>query len=940
MPRESSPSGRCPSSRGLFRGWFLREAVVLLTLLAVVPCLEATPANRAALVAHYDRFLAKELNRCTTCHLPSERNDPLSLDEFPHNPFGHRLKLLGDEQAAAGKPRDLAQRVQQFATEDSDGDGVANEAELLLGHNPGQESDTPTTVELANLETRRAEFTAFLAAYRWRPFDSVERPPVPTTRAAAWGRNPIDAFIAAGHGQHGLQPRGEAPKEALLRRVYLDLIGLPPTPEEQRAFLGDASERAYEKVVERLLNDPRHGERWGRHWMDVWRYSDWAGWTEGKQVRDSQRHIWRWRDWIVESLNADKGYDRMLLEMLAADEFAPLDTEALRATGFLVRNYKMLSREQWMEDTIKHTSQAFLGVTMGCAKCHDHMTDPISQADYYRMRAIFDPHHVRTDRVPGEVDRERDGLVRVFDTLTNNLTPLLVRGDERHPDTNRLMSAGVPAALTGATGLARTGGLLAIEPVKLPFPAVEPDHREFVRNDVVAEAEHKLSEAKETLAGLLKEPEPKAEKLAEQELLVALADAKLAALRTVLAVEVLEDAGRRDSADWTAAATEAERRQRIAAHAQTKLAHQRAAVALAAAHARADEAGTATTGEAEAESPERKKENEKRDKAAKELESARSKLAEAEKALAAADEKLGTGPSTAYQPRERQSFPAESTGRRLAFARWVTDAKNPLTARVAMNHVWLRHFGRGLVPTPADFGRNGKPPTHPELLDWLAAEFMARGWSLKEMHRLMVTSRTYRMASTPDEANTAIDPDNHFLWRMNSRRLEAEAVRDSLLFASGALDLTMGGPEIDQQLGLVSPRRSLYLRLAAEKEVEFLRIFDGPMVTECYERRPSVMPQQALALANSELARREAEKLAERLTETASDDETFVTHVYRRVLARAPQPEEVRLCREFLEARPSTTSDQSELSDEALAARRRAHLILVLFNHNDFVTVR
>lgn len=910
-------------------------AIVLLNLLAVVPGLEATPANRAALGAHYDRFLAKDLNRCTTCHLPSERADPLSLAEFPHNPFGHRLKLLGDEQAAAGKPRDLAQRLQQSATEDSDGDGVANEAELLLGRNPGQAAEVPPAAALATLDERHAEFAAFLAAYRWRPFDSVERPPVPATRAAAWVRNPIDAFIAAGQEERGLQPRSEATKEVLLRRVYFDLIGLPPTPEEQRAFLTDASERAYENVVERLLNDPRHGERWGRHWMDVWRYSDWAGWTDGKQVRDSQRHIWRWRDWIVESVNADKGYDRLLLEMLAADEVAPLDTDALRATGFLARNYKMLSREQWMEDTIKHTSQAFLGVTMGCAKCHDHMTDPISQMDYFRMRAIFDPHHIRTDRVPGELNLEQDGLVRAFDTSTNRSTPLLIRGDERHPDTNQLAEAGVPAALTGNTKLAKVGGALAAEPVKLPFLAAQPDHREFVRQDEVAARERKLAEAREALAKLTVDSESDAGKRAEQELVVALAEAKHHALLALLEVEQLEDAGRKEPAGWTAAATEANRLQRIAARLEAKLSQHRSAAAVQSAQSKADEARAAVAGDAEAESPEQQQAKEKLEKANKELEAAEGKLAEAEMAVASADEKLRAEPSTAYEPRAVQSYPAESTGRRLAFARWVADAKNPLTARVAMNHVWLRHFGRGLVPTPADFGRGGRPPTHPELLDWLAAEFMARDWSLKEMHRLMVTSRTYRLAATPDAANAGVDPDNHFLWRMNSRRLEAEAVRDSLLFASGALDLTMGGPEIDQQLGLVSPRRSLYLRLAAEKEVEFLRIFDGPMVTECYERRPSVMPQQALALANSELSRREAEKLADRLSETAPDDEAFITQVYQRVLARAPQPEEVRLCREFL-----ASDDGGKGAGADHRPRRRSRLVLVLFNHNDFVTVR
>ncbi len=935
MPRESSPPGRCSPTRGLIGGLLLHGAVVLLTLLLVVPSLEATPANSAALVAHYDRFLAKELNRCTTCHLPSERKDPLSLDEFPHNPFGHRLKLLGDEQAAAGNPRDLAQRLQRLATEDSDGDGVANETEILLGSNPGQAVDVPPAAALATLVERRAEFAAFLAAYRWRPFDSVARPPVPATRDLAWVRNPIDAFIAARHEQRGLQPRGEATQEVLLRRVYLDLIGLPPSPEELRAFLADPSERAYENVVERLLNDPRHGERWGRHWMDVWRYSDWAGWTEGKQVRDSQRHIWRWRDWIVESVNADKGYDRMLLEMLAADEVAPLDTDALRATGFLARNYKMLSREQWMEDTIKHTSQAFLGVTMGCAKCHDHMTDPISQMDYFRLRAVFDPHHIRTDRVPGELDLEQDGLVRAFDTSTNRSTPLLIRGDERHPDTNQLAQPGVPAALTGGTTLAKRGGAFDAEPVKLPFLAAQPDHRQFVRQDEVVASERKLVEAREALAALAVDPKADAGKRAEQELVVALAEAKHHALLALLEVEQLEDAGKKESAGWTAAASEANGIQRTASHLDAKLNQHRSTAAVQSAQAKLDEARSGVAGQADAESREQKQAKEKQEKASKELETAQGKLAEADKALASADEKLRAEPSTAYEPRAVQSFPAESTGRRLAFARWVTDAENPLSARVAMNHVWLRHFGRGIVPTPANFGLGGKPPTHPELLDWLAAEFMARNWSLKEMHRLMVTCRTYRMASTPDETNAALDPDNHFLWRMNSRRLEAEAVRDSLLFASGALDLTMGGPEIDHQLGLVSSRRSLYLRLAAEKEVEFLRIFDGPMVTECYERRPSVMPQQALALANSELARREAEKLAGRLTATASDDDAFVTQIYQRVLARAPQPEEVRLCREFL---ASTEAGNNREADHR--QRRRSHLVLVLFNHNDFVTVR
>src|SRR5262249_12572714 len=221
----------------------------------------------------------------------------------------------------------------------------------------------------------------------------------------------FDALIVSDHQARGLTPRPDASRPVLLRRLYLDLTGLPPTTEALHAFLADDSSDAYETIVDRLLTSPRHGERWGRHWMDVWRYSDWAGW--GAQIRDSQPHIWRWRDWIIESINADKGYDRMVQEMLAGDELAPEDPQALAGTGYLVRNFKLLSREKWIQDTVEHTAMAFLGLTLQCAKCHDHMYDPISQTEYYQLRAVFEPHHVRIDRIPGQADSKKDGIARV-----------------------------------------------------------------------------------------------------------------------------------------------------------------------------------------------------------------------------------------------------------------------------------------------------------------------------------------------------------------------------------------------------------------------------------------------------------------------------------------------------------------------------------------------
>ena len=854
----------------------------------------ATPANRAALDRHYDRFLARPLATCITCHRPATTATPESLEEIPHNPFGARLRELGRDRTPTGDKPDLSSRLRRIAAEDADGDGVANETELLLGHNPGDARDTPSAAELEGFAGSRAEFDRFLASYRWQPFAPVARPPVPAVDGtdAGLSLNPVDQFLAAGWKERGLKPRPEASKEVLLRRVTVDLIGLNPTPEALHAFLADTRPDAYERVVDRLLNDPRHGERWARHWMDVWRYSDWAGWNDGGQVRDSQRHIWRWRDWIVESLNADRPYDRMVQEMFAADELVPGDPDALRATGFLVRNYKMLSREQWLEDTVKHTGLAFLGITIGCAKCHDHMTDPISQREYYAFRAIFEPHQVRTDRIPGQLDITKDGLVRVYDVGTNAPTYFLVRGDERHPRTNDVVAPGVPSAL---------GGRLDVQPVLLPEAASRPNHRAFVKRDLVAAAEATLRNAIQARDRMRADASASAGAREEAQWLWQIADARLAALKSVLAVE--------DGTD--SEATNAVRYQRAVAVFEADLERHRASAALATANPNA-------------------------------LGDARKKLEAADAAVAKALEAAGKPLNARYKPRNEETFPTFSTGRRLALARWMTDPRNPLLARVAVNQVWLRHFGRGLVATPSDFGRNGRAPTHPELLDWLAAEFMqptaghASPWSFKALHRLLVTSAAYRRAATPDAADLAADPDNLTLWRMNARRLEAEAVRDMLLQAADSLDQTRGGADLDHTLALTSPRRSLYLRHAAEKQSEFLQIFDGPSVTECYLRRPSVIPQQALALGNSDLAVRLANQLGDSLArECPGDPSAIIDRAFERILARRPTEMERRTCLERF-----TPAAVSEPLAAAALRHEAGQLVLVLFNHNEFVTVR
>jgi uncharacterized protein DUF1553/uncharacterized protein DUF1549/cytochrome c len=823
-------------------------------------------------------------------------------------------------------------------------------------------------------------------------FQKPRRPPLPNVQNAAWATHPIDRFLAAEHEQRGLKPTPAAPKNVLLRRIYLDLIGLPPSSTELREFLADNSSDAYERVVDKLLASPRYGERWGRHWMDVWRYSDWDGF--GAEVRESQPHIWRWRDWIIESLNADKPYDAMIGEMLAADEIAPDDPAALRATGFLVRNWYRFNRNVWMENTVEHTSKAFLGVTINCARCHDHMYDPILQTEYYQFRALFEPYDVRTDRVPGQADTKRDGLVRVYDAKAETPTYLFARGNEARPDKEHPLPPTVPRALGGDE--------LKFDPVPLSPTAHYPGLRSFVQQETLAQAQAEVNnneaalgkaggalvEARKKLADFIaakpapapakdaiaKEPaaatnapaaaapapSPAVEKpaaepneaglnaavvdaeaaanLAEQAMLTAAA--KLVAVRATLAADNAAFATP-PAANAKELAREASRAERVANVHEAKQTVMQLEHELAQARAGGKEGDDAKKVEA----------------AKKKTALIEPKLVEARKAQGAAQTALGqAGEAYAHIG---DVYPAASTGRRAALARWIASKNNPLTARVAINHIWLRHFGSPLVPTVFDFGLNGKRPTHPALLDWLAVELMDQGWRMKAIHRLIVTSSAYRMtSSSADESNPERDPENLFLWRANPRRMEAEAVRDSTLCVAGALDATMFGPELDQNAGMTVPRRSVYFRSSKEKKVTFLEMFDSPNVTDCYRRSETVVPQQALAMINSSLTLAQARRLAGALatelnTQTVPESLTvFVDAAFERILCRPPTADERTACLEFLATQTGRFADPKALVAFTAGGentvkpaadpyqRARENLIHVLLNHNDFLTVR
>lgn len=763
-------------------------------------------------------------------------------------------------------------------------------------------------------------------------FRPVVRPPVPPRADSAWGRNPIDAFIAADHYRQGLMPQVEATRSELIRRLYLDLIGVPPSLEELALIEADRNDDWYERLAKRLLDDPRHGERWGRHWMDIWRYSDW--WGLGDQLRNSQPHIWHWRDWIVESLNADMPYDEMIRLMLAADELYPNDLDKLRATGFLARNYFLFNRNQWMDETVEHVSKGFLGLTMNCAKCHDHKYDPLEHADYYRMRAFFEPYHARLDVVPNEVDLNRDGIPRVFDGRLDTPTYRFIRGNENQPDKSAVLPPGIPKLLAFRE--------LTINPVALPPESWQPERRPWVQEAHVAAAKKNMAAAEATLVTSKQKlttatanvPDIEAEvRVAELELAVATAELRSVECR----IEAMRAAwAKADDTTNNAALVETEKTkvaEAVTAERQVALAKARRSVAnaeLRLLRAAAD----------------------KKEPIEKELKAAREALDKAEKQTTGA-----VAPTDRFAPLvgakwtptrffssgaddPAVTFGPQSTGRRKALAEWITDRRNPLTARVAVNHLWARHMGTPLVPTVFDFGRKGIAPGHPELLDWLAAELMESGWSMKHLHRLIVGSATYRMSSSAAgrEANVAKDRDNTAGWRRTPIRLESEVVRDSILSLAGTLDLTRGGPPVKPAEQAESRRRSLYFFHSNNERNLFLTTFDEALVKECYRREQSIVPQQALAMTNSRLILDASKLIADRIEKAKPAD--------------APDLDDATFARRALTLLLGITANDAELTaslkafdawrrlPEGQGRDARAFFVWSLLNHNDFVTLR
>jgi hypothetical protein len=669
-------------------------------------------------------------------------------------------------------------------------------------------------------------------------FVPPRRPAMPVVKDAAWIRSPIDRFILARMEKDGLRPAPEADRATLLRRLSLDLTGLPPAPEKAEAFSADPRPDAYERLVERLLASPAYGERWGRHWLDVARYAD----SEGYEFNFLRPDAWRYRDYVVGSFNADKPFDSFVREQLAGDELLPVTDEHLIATGFLAaarfssnEEDKAMQRNDLLVDITNATGSAYLGLTFGCAQCHSHKFDPITREDYYRLQGFF---------VQGQVNHlvlQDPALRRAYEAV-------------RHTgDTAVYESAGRlrEALYAAARGRLREQARKKLAPelrAALDTPAARrsPEQQRLAHQAREAlqftssEAEAALSEEDRRLLLTLKKKREELEKSVPRPPLTLgyYSPVSSPSALEIVPVEAIEPLPY-DPEDLH------ETRPRLLIR-----------------------------GDPHRPGPD-----------------------------------LDVGWPVVFGP-----TPQESARRpRTALADWLTSSENPLTARVWANRIWHYHFGRGIVATPGDFGLKGEPPTHPELLDWLACELRTSGWSTKHLDRLIVTSATYRQGARPDPAGARIDPENKLCTHWQPRRLEAEAIRDALLVVSGEMNREIGGPGVPltgrskekDELPFESVavlRRSLYLEQRRDEFGPVHTTFDGPTANEsCARRHVSTVALQPLFLLNSDFVLGRARAFAARVAAQAgADPERQIATAFRLALGRGPEERERRLVRPLL----------------------------------------
>jgi hypothetical protein len=665
-------------------------------------------------------------------------------------------------------------------------------------------------------------------------YSTPRRPALPKVQQQKWVANPIDAFILANLEAKGLAPSPSADKLTLLRRVSFDLIGLPPTVAEQDSFLTDQSSNAYEKVVERLLASPHYGERSAQPWLDLVRYAE----TDGFKADDYRPSAHLYRDYVIRALSADLPYDRFVRQQLAGDELEPDNPDALIATGFnrlWPDEYNAANleqrRQEILDDVVEVTGAAFLGLTVGCARCHDHKFDPISQRDYYQLQAYFAPMQARDDMLASKPREQKCYRERL-------------------------------AAWESAT-----------REVRAQMSEISGSVREKGRAQALEKFRPEIQEAVRT---------PEAQRTAYQQVIALMAESQLRM--------GAETAMSKMPADITKRYDELSKQ--LAAAGAKPTPPSPPIMAVSDIHR-----GIPPT-----------------------------------HLLAGGDwrkprDEVQPGFLEVLRPAVADVTPTrhgDSTGRRTALALWLTQPTHPLTARVMVNRLWQHHFGIGIVATPSDFGSQGDAPTHPELLDWLAVEFVEHGWSLKHLHRLMVTSATYKQSSLVDQANPAlkVDRENKLLWHARRQRLEGETLRDAMLVVSGELNVRPFGPSARPKLPEKisnyawkpdtrpedQNRRSVYVFAKRNMRYPLFDAFDLPdMHNSCAHRSKTTTAPQALLLLNGDFTLERAQHWCDRLG-CKGDERAFVLTAYRTAWGRCATDEEIATGVHFLQRQAALTT--------------------------------
>lgn len=834
------------------------------------------------------------------------------------------------------------------------------------------------------------------AGYDWWSLQPVASPAPPDVAepgqlAAGRVQNPIDAFVLARLGRSGLSFSPPADRATYLRRITFDLHGLPPTYEQMQEFVGDARPDAYERLVDRLLASPRYGERWGRHWLDVVRFAESNGF-ERDRLREN---FWRYRDWVIDAFNRDLPYDQFVREQLAGDALRPNDPQALVATGFLAAGPKndvatiseleqLMTRQDELDEYVVATGATFLGLTIGCARCHDHKFDPILARDYYSLTAVFSGldrgdnvvapleeqtrHAAAVKTVQDQIDRiqatQRELLAPIRQRLLAELNAADSKADDADkwpmvaPRRNEDTFAPLPARYVRFTVAATLGDTQPCLDELEIYGADESQNLALASAGAIATASsllpgypiHQIEHLNDGQYGnawswISNEPgrgwaQIELPETATIERVVWGRDREGAytdRLATNYRIEVSEDqqtwtivSSSQLRARFRPGATEADQvplDQVLAAlPADQRGDYDRLAAELAEAEARLRQIPPLPVSYSARDNPPRDA-----------FVLVRGNVRERAEPVQPAALRAIAGIEPSLLPDTDNSGPE----RRRRLAEWIVDARHPLTARVFVNRVWHYHFGQGIVGTPSDFGFNGDRPSHSELLDWLASDFTAGGWRLKRLHKLIVLSDAYRQSSGHNEQAAAIDGNNHLLWRMNPQRLESESLRDAVLHTSGKLDLALGGPSfrlfeyrdgnvpdylLVENSGPDTWRRAVYMFNIRTFHEPLMTVFDCPDPSVATPRRDrSTTALQALSLMNNAFVFDQARHFAERIQRAVGLDATpqsKAVQAYRYALARDP------------------TEAETETGAEFVAQHGLLSLCRVLLNTNEFLYVR